>query len=114
MLVSVESDLAPIVAHLAAIQERAKELAAEEAALKAEIRQIVSGEPGLYAAGGVDVSVQVNRRFSEKRALASMPEELVPLVTYPETRIDRDRLEVLAPQIYEDSWEVGEPRVGLR
>ena len=113
-MTELHSLLAPLASRLAAVQERAAALADEERALKAEIRSVVAGEPGLYAAGGVDISVQVNRRFNERRALAALPEEFLPLVTSMERSIDRQRLQALAPAVYEDAWDVGEPRVGLR
>ena len=110
---TLQERLEPVAARLAVVQEQAKALAALEAELKAEVRAIVAEEPGKYGAGSLVVNVQINRRFSEKRALAALPEALVPQVTYPETRIDRDRLKVLAPEIFESSWDIGEPRVGL-
>jgi len=81
--------------------------------IKAAIRDLTPG-PDLYAAGDHTVVVAANRRFDEKRALALLPDAVAPLVTYPETRVDKDKLKALAPEVFEQAQVVFAERVSVK
>lgn len=104
---ALAGQLAVVLDDISALRER-------ETAIKAAMRKLVSDELGDYQAGNVTVRLQANRRLDETRALAMCPEQLRGLVTYPETRIDRDKLKALAPEVYEAAMTYGAPKVGLR
>lgn len=73
----------------------------------------ISG-PDKYAAGDATVVISTNRRFDPKKALPLIPEALLPIVTYPETAIDKDKLRVLAPEIYEAAQNESAYRVSIQ
>jgi hypothetical protein len=105
--------LTPLVAELTTIAEQKADLDARERGIKAQIRGLVPGAD-TYDAGGVTVVVSHNRRFNEKRALPLIPEALVPVVTYPETRIDKDKLKALLPDVYDAAQDVYDDRVSVK
>jgi hypothetical protein len=105
--------LRPLVSELATVLADKADLEARERDLKAAIRQAVPG-PDTYAAGDATVNVQTNRRFDPKRALPLIPEAVMPLVTYPETVIDKDRLRVLLPEVFEAAQVEGDYRITVR
>ena len=85
-------------------------------ALKEQIRQhpdVATGGPDKYAAGDATLVVSTNRRFDPKKAMPLIPEEILPLVSYPETVIDREKLKALLPEVYETAQTEGSYRVGL-
>lgn len=85
-------------------------------ALKEQIRQhpdVQRGGPDKYAAGDATLTVSTNRRFDPKKAMPLIPEEILPLVTYPDTVIDRDKLRVLLPDVFEAAQVEGSYRIGL-
>lgn len=94
--------LGPLAAEYADLAERAEQIKTRQEEIKAAIRDMTATHgPGTYDACGMSVTVAANRRFDEDRALAMLPEAVAPLVTYPATRVDRDRLRVLAPEVFE-------------
>lgn len=68
--------------------------------IKAAMRDAVPGAD-TYAAGDGEVVISHNRRFDEKKALALIPEHAVELLTYPETRVRKESLRELLPEVYE-------------
>ena len=107
-------ELLELVKRLAEIQDDRARIDAEEKAIKAEILAAVDQEPDRYQVGDICLDVQVNRRFNETKALAAIPAEIVNLVTEPTRKVDRKKLEVLLPQVFEQSWDVHAPRVVIR
>lgn len=105
--------LAPLAAELADLAERRTRIEEREKAIKAQIRELVPG-PDKYEAGNLTITVASNTRFDEKKALALLTDEIKPLVTYPESRIDRDRLKVLAPDVYDVAWTSYDDRVAIK
>lgn len=105
--------LGPLVAELTRIAEARAELDAREKDVKAQIRQTVPG-PDTYDAAGLTLVVATNRRFNEKKALAQIPEALVPVITYPETRVDKEKLRVLLPDVYEAAQDVYDDRIQVK
>ena len=105
--------LAPLVAELAAVLADKADLEARERDLKAAIRDAVPG-PDTYAAGTATVTVTLNRRFDPRIALPLIPETVKALVTYPETVIDKDKLRVLLPDVYEAAQVQGDYRVAVK
>lgn len=97
---ALSDQLTPLAAEYAQLAEQAEQVKARQEAIKAQIRELVPG-PDSYDAGALSVVVSTNRRFDAKRALAMLPEALVPLVTYPETTIDKEKLKVLARDVYD-------------
>lgn len=85
-------------------------------ALKEQIRQhpdIQRGGPDKYQAGDATLTISTNRRFDPKKAMPLIPEEILPLVTYPDTVIDKDKLRALLPDVYESAQVEGSFRVAL-
>lgn len=85
-------------------------------ALKEQIRQhptVVAAGPDKFAAGDATLVISPNRRFDQKKALPLIPEDVLPLVTYPETVIDREKLKALLPEVYESAQTESAYRVGL-
>lgn len=105
--------LGPLVAELTSIAEAKADLDAREKDVKAQIRAHVPG-PDTYDAAGLTLVVATNRRFNEKKALAQIPEEILPVVTYPETRVDKDKLRALLPDVYEAAQDVYDDRVQVK
>lgn len=84
--------------------------------LKEQIRQhptILASGPDKYAAGDATLVVSTNRRFDPKKALPLIPEDILPLVSYPETVLDREKLKALLPDVYESAQTESSYRVGL-
>lgn len=81
-------------------------------ALKEQIRQQMP--EGAVEVGDVTLSVSPGRRFNESKAIPLIPEDILPLVTYPETRVDRDKLKALLPDVYAASQDESTSRVTLR
>lgn len=110
---TLSDTLAPIAAELATVLADKADLEERERELKAQIRQLVPG-PDSYAAGGVNLTVQTNRRFDPKRALPLIPEAVLPLVTYPETVVDKDKLKALLPDVFAAAQVDGDYRVSVK
>lgn len=104
--------LAPLACELATVLADKAELETRERDIKARIRALVPG-PDTYAAGDTALIVSTNRRFDPKKALPLIPESVLPLVSYPETVIDKDRLRVLLPDVYEAAQTAGDYRIGF-
>ena len=94
---TLAEQLAPLAAQLADIADKIAILQLEEAALKSKIREAVPG-PDAYAAGNLTLTVSTNRRFDQRKALAAIPEDLIPLVSAQTWVVDRKRVEVLCDQ----------------
>ena len=82
-------------------------------AIKETVRALTPG-PDKYGAGDGAVTVSANARFNEARALTLIPPDRVADVTYPETRVDKDRLRVLLPDVWEASQDVHAERVTIK
>lgn len=109
----LDATLAPLAAELATILAAKADLELREKDLKARIRELApAGDK--YQAGNLVVTVTAASRFNEKKALSLLPEAVLPLVTYPETRVDKDRLKVLAPDVYDASLDTFDARVSVR
>lgn len=104
--------LTPLAQELASVLADKADLEARERDIKARIRSLVPG-PDTYAAGDAELVVSTNRRFDPKRALPLIPEALLPIVTYPETVIDKDKLRVLLPEVFEAAQVAGDYRIGF-
>jgi hypothetical protein len=91
---TLDNILQPLATALADIADKIATLQLEEAALKSKIRETVPG-PDSYAAGNLTVTVSSNRRFDQKKALAAIPEDLIPLVSERTWVVDRKRVEVI-------------------
>lgn len=108
-------NLEPLAAKLARVLDDKAQLEAEERALKAEIRALTNDTgPDHYAAGPLTVVVSSNSRFDEKKALALIPADRLDDVTYPETRVDRDRLRVLLPHIHDAAVKVFDNKIQVQ
>lgn len=112
-MTTLADTLTPLAIELADILAAKADLEQREKDVKAAIRAAVPG-PDTYAAGNATLSIQPNRRFDPKKALPLIPETIKALVTYPETVIDKDKLRVLAPAIYEAAQVEGDYRIVLR
>lgn len=110
---TLEDRLTPLAAELAQLAEQADRIKARQDELKAAIRDLVPA-PDTYTAGQYTVVVSANRRFDEAKALDLVPEVLRPAVTYPETRVDKDRLRVLAPEVFEAAQVVYTERITVK
>ena len=80
--------------------------------LKEAIRQQMP--EGALEVGDVTLTVSPGKRFNEKKAIPLIPDDILPLVTYPETRVDRDKLKALLPDVYAASQDENTSRVSLR
>lgn len=110
----MNDQLTSLASQLADVQERLEALAAQEAQIKAAIREATATTgPDRYSCGDLTVVVATNRRFNERKALPLIPENLIPLVTYPKTCIDKDKLKVLCPDVYEQATDNHDNRVSL-
>lgn len=105
--------LQQVTQELAAVLADKEELTMRENTLKAEIRSLVPG-PDKYSVGDATLVVSTNNRFDTTKALNLIPEALLPLVTYPTTTVDRDKLRVLAPEVFEAAQTHGDYRVSIR
>lgn len=110
---TLDDTLTPLVAELATVLADKAELEARERDLKAAIRSAVPG-PDTYAAGSATVTVSANRRFDPRLALPLIPETVRALVTYPETVIDKDKLRVLLPEVFEAAQVQGDYRITVK
>ena len=114
-IADLQHDLEPLADHLADINAQIKALEAEADAIKTKIRERVeTAGPGTYGAGAHTVTVSLNRRFNEARALRSLPEAIVPFVTFTETRIDKAKLRALDEDAFEAAHDVHEPRITVK
>lgn len=112
---TLDEQLAPLAAEYADLAAKADQIKTRQEEIKARIRELTATDgPGTYQAGNLSVVVAVNRRFDEDRALAMLPEAVAPLVTYPATRVDRDKLRVLAPDVFEAAQVVFAERVTVK
>lgn len=105
--------LAPLAAEYADLAEKSDAIKARQEEIKAAIRDLVPG-PDTYQAGDLSVAVAANRRFDEERALRMLPEAVAPLVTYPATRVDKDKLRALAPDVFEAAQVTFAERVTVK
>lgn len=105
--------LAPLAARCVALTEQRSKIDAELEEIKAAIRDLVPGADS-YAAGEHTITVAANRRFDEKKALQLVPDAVAAFVTYPETRVDKDKLRVLAPEVFEQAQIVYAERITVR
>ena len=110
---TLEEQLAPLAARLADIQAAKADLEEQEKGIKAAIRDLVPG-PDAYAAAGLTVSVQPNRRFNPELFMALHPvterPDLYKLV--PDTAKVRA---AVAPDEYATFMApAGEDKVGLK
>ncbi|WP_130012164.1 hypothetical protein [Serinicoccus sediminis] len=80
--------------------------------IKAAIRDLVP--EGKHPAGDGEVTVTPNRRFDEKKALKLIPAEVLPVLTYPETRVHKDALRDLLPDVYDAAQVTYTPRVSVK
>lgn len=112
MTVTAEQ-LAALAAIDAELAEAIDELQAKRDANRALIRALVP-EPGSYEAGNLSIQVATNRRFDEKKALFLIPAERLGEVTVAAPKVDRKRLEVLMPDVYEQAWVNGENRLTVK
>ena len=109
-LEELTQQLASALADLDAVKQRAE-------GLKEAIRQhpdVLRGGPDRYQAGDATLTVSTNRRFNEDKALPMIPEEVLPIVTYPQTRVDRDKLAALLPDVFEAAQVESPFRVSIR
>ena len=110
---TLDQQLAPLAAKLADIADQIASLQLEEAAIKTQIRDSVDG-PDRYAAGNLTVVVSTNRRFDQRKALAAIPADLIPLVSEQTWVVDRKRVEVLCPDQLAGCFTDFDYRVSLK
>jgi hypothetical protein len=110
---TLTDQLEPLAGELANIQDNIAGLQLSEAALKSKIRELVPG-PDAYAAGNLTVVVSSNRRFDQKKALAAIPADLIPLVSEQTWVVDRKRVEVLVPDKLADCFTDFDYRIALK
>lgn len=106
-------DIQRIAADIADLDEHITKLTADRDALKQQLRDTLPG-PDTYAAGALTVVISANRRFNEQRALTLIPENLIPVITYPKTTVDKDRLKALLPDVWEQAQDIHAERVSIR
>ncbi len=107
--------LEPLAAKLARILDDKAAIEAEERDIKAQIREVTAElGPDVYDAGPLSIVVSTNSRFDEAKALGLIPADLTDAVTYPKTCVDRDRLRVLAPEIYAAATRVFDNRIAVK
>lgn len=112
---TLSDHLTPLAAEYADLTEKADAIKERQEEIKAAIRDLTATTgPGNYAAGNLSVIVATNRRFDENRALAMIPEAVAPLVTYPATKVDRDKLKALAPDVFEAAQVVHAERITIK
>ena len=95
------------------LAERIDALSQERAKIRTKILELTPG-PDTYAAGSLTVVRTVNRRFDAKKALTQIPVGRLAEVTTPSVEVDRDRLRVLMPDIYEAAWTAYDDRLVIR
>lgn len=105
--------LAELRAEYLDLAARVKPLTDRQDAIKALIRDLTP-QPDTYDVGDGTVGVSLNRRFNEARALQLIPEDRLGDVTYPDTRVDKDRLRVLMPDVFEAAQDTGVARVSIK
>lgn len=96
------------------VQARIKADEEELDQIKAALRDAAHDEPGQYAAGDGQVTISASRRFNEAKALPLIDEAVLPFVTRTETRVDKDKLKALAPEVFEQAHDVYAHRIGVR
>lgn len=117
-----QPDIAPDVLadKLAPLAQRYTTLADQKARLDEELEEVKAAIRDIIDTGTVDlpdghkIAVTPNARFDEKKALGLIPEQLAALVTYPETRVNKDLLKGLAPDVYAQAQTVYTPRVSVK
>jgi len=110
---TLEQQLAPLATELADVQARIADLQEREKGLKAAIRDLVPG-PDAYAAAGLTVSVQPNRRFDPALFATRYPVTVRPDLykLVPDTSKVRA---AVAPDEYATFMApAGEDKVGLK
>ncbi len=91
------------------LDERRKDIEAEQAVIKARIRSLGVGHHD--APCGVGVTISVNRRFDPKTAEQVLPPELLALCR-AEVIDSKKAKQALPPAIYDSCMKVvGDPRV---
>jgi len=110
---ALTDQLTNLAAQLAGILNQKAGLEEHEKRIKSQIRELVPG-PDNYAAGGVTITVQTNRRFNASKALPLIPEQLLPVVTHQETVVDKDKLKALLPDVFEAAQDNGDYKIGLK
>lgn len=107
--------LAPLADRYTTLTEQRARIDEELEEIKAAIRDLVEG-PDTYAAGERTVIVAANRRFDETRALALIGTgtPLADLVTVPTTKVDKDKLRALAPDVFEQAQVTFSERVTVK
>jgi hypothetical protein len=110
---TLTTQLTSLAAQLAGILDQKNSLEEHEKRIKTTIRELVPG-PDSYDAGGITISVSTNNRFNPEKALPLIPPELLPMVSTTQTVVDKDRLRVLLPDVFNAAQTVGEYRIGLK
>lgn len=95
------------------LTERIDAAQAEREAVKAALRDLYPN-PDRYDVGDGAVVVSANTRFNEDRALPLIDEAVLPFVTFTQTRVDRDKLKALAPDVYAQACDQHTARVSVR
>ena len=109
----LEDKLTPLAARYLDLTAQKARIDAELDEIKAALRETVPG-PDTYSAGDAVVVISTNQRFDEKRALGLIPQHALDTLTYPETRVHKDALRDLLPDIYEASQVVYSERVTVK
>lgn len=100
------------VARLAAINAQVAELQQQGQALKSFIRLILG--PGTHTAGDMRVSIITRKVFDAGLAASVIPQELMPLVTVTEQRIDADLVKKILPdETYSACCKETQPQVRI-
>lgn len=110
---SLDEQLAPLAARLAALQDAKNRLTEQEEQVKGQIRDLVPG-PDTYSAGPLQVSVQTNGRLDTKAIAEKYPYETHPEL-YAEPAVDTKKVRKhFAPVDLEPLTSYGQPKVVLR
>lgn len=106
--------LAPLAARCITLTEQRSKIDAELEEIKAAIRDLVPGAGNVDLPDGNKVTIAPNTRFDEARALPLIPEALMPIVTFPETRVNKTLLKELAPDLFAQAQVTYAPRVSVK
>lgn len=109
----VTDKLTPLRDRYLQLTDAKTKIDAELEEVKAAMRETVPA-PGTYDAGDGQVVITANRRFDEKRALELIPEHAQALLTYPETRVRKDALRDLLPDVFEQAQVTYSERVQVK
>ena len=109
---TLDEQLTPLAAQLAAILAEKSALEEDERAIKATIRALVPG-PDTYSAGDVTLSIAINRRFDPKTAERVLTPDVLDMCRV--SKVDAAAAKaVLPPAMYIQCMaEIGEYRVGF-